>query len=79
MTRSEAEWESIRREISASGLATPMGGVFEQEGLALMHYLYVDTRLALGHYLEFMYQTPAGHSLFAHVPRYFTTVAAPLG
>jgi len=36
----------------------------------LMHYLYADTREVLGHHLEFMYQTPAGESLFAQVPRH---------
>ena len=65
-----ADWAQIDAAVRASGYATPVGGVFKHEGVALMHYLYADTRQVLGHYLEFMYQTDEGHDMFAQVPRY---------
>jgi hypothetical protein len=59
-------WADLTREIDAGGEATPVRGVFGN----LMHYLYVDRRNELGHYVEYMYQTPAGAHLFDTVPRY---------
>jgi hypothetical protein len=65
-----ADWAQIVAAVTSSGYATPVGGVFRHDDIALMHYLYADTRQVLGHYLEFMYQTDAGRDLFAQVPRY---------
>lgn len=69
ITRRE-EWDDLERRARNSGLALPVDGVFAHEGVALMHYLYVDTRAVNGHHLEFMYQTEAGQALFADVPRF---------
>lgn len=66
----EREWEGVRAAVLASGYDTPIGGIFRYEGVALMHYLYADTRRDLGHMLEFMYRTEAGRDIFAQVPRF---------
>ena len=66
----DTTWRALTEAISHSGLEVPVGGVFRHEGVALMHYLYADTRATLGHYLEFMYQTEAGRDLFSQVPRF---------
>ena len=65
-----ATWEVVRASVRASGLPTPVSGVFCREGVPLMHYLYADTRPLLGHYLEFMYRTEAGRDIFNQVPRF---------
>lgn len=70
LTRSDDEWRHIQAAVAASGRETAVAGTFEHEGVALMHYLYVDTRAELGHYLEYMCQTEAGRDLFAAVPRF---------
>lgn len=62
----EAQWEKLVAEIAASGRPTPVSGSYH----GLMHYLYVDHRDTLGHYLEYMCATPAGAGMFADVPRY---------
>ena len=66
LVRDEAAWRARLAALEASGLGMPVRGAFGD----LMHYVYADTRLELGHYLEYMYQTEAGAGLFANVPRY---------
>lgn len=70
LTTDPAVWEDVRGRVFASDCGIPVSGVFCHEGIPLMHYLYADTRQALGHYLEFMYRTEAGRDIFAQVPRY---------
>jgi hypothetical protein len=65
-----ADWAQIDLAVRTSGYTTPVGGVFRRDEVALMHYMYADTRQVIGHYLEFMYQTDAGRDMFAQVPRY---------
>lgn len=65
-----AAWDGVRSRLLASGCDTPVAGTFCHDGAPLMHYLYADTRQALGHYLEYMYRTEAGRDIFAQVPRY---------
>ena len=48
------------------GRTVPVRGSFGD----LMHYAYVDRRDLCGHYMEYMYATPAGAGLFDTVPRY---------
>lgn len=62
----EAHWLRTVAEAEASGAAIPVRGAFGD----LMHYLYLDRRDTLGHYLEYMWQTPAGAGIFAEVPRF---------
>ena len=66
----EHEWQQVRGSIVERGYAMPVDGVYRHEGVALMHYVYADTRRELGHYLEYMYQTEAGRDLFVQVPRF---------
>lgn len=69
----EPTWHAVTQAIAQSGLDVPVSGVFRHEGVALMHYAYVDTRATLGHYLEYMYQTEGGRDLFSQVPRFGKT------
>ena len=62
----EAEWAAVLRAVDASGETVPVRGNFG----GLMDYLYVDRRASLGHYLEYMYRTPAGAAIFDEVPRF---------
>lgn len=71
LIRDMASWTLQKSEIEAAGLHTPVGGEFA----GLMHYLYVDTRADLGHYIEYMYQTEAGTGMFDAVPRYSASAA----
>ena len=66
LTRDPGEWEKIQAFIEDKGWRIALGGNFAD----MMHYVYVDTRAELGHYLEFMYQTELGKDMFAEVPRY---------
>ena len=62
----ETAWQATLQRIEAAGEAVPVRGSFGE----LMHYAYVDRRDLCGHYLEYMYATPAGAGLFDAVPRY---------
>ncbi|MEJ0045284.1 MAG: VOC family protein [Rhodospirillales bacterium] len=68
----ETAWRAALRGIEASGHPMPVRGIFGD----LMHYAYVDRRDLFAHYLEYMYATPAGATLFDNVPR-FPAAAAP--
>lgn len=70
----ERSWHAVTQAIGQSGLDVPVSGTFKREGVALMHYAYVDTRATLGHCLEYMYQTEAGRDLFSQVPRFGRSV-----
>lgn len=62
----EQRWRDTVSAARASGRPIPVEGAFGE----LMHYLYVDHRDTLGHYMEYMWQTPAGRDLFADCPRF---------
>lgn len=49
------DWQDLIATIEQSGLATPAKGIAESAG-ATYHYVYIDVRKQLGHYLEFVYQ-----------------------
>ncbi len=66
LIRAPAVWERLRAKLRGEGARIPVEGDFG----GLMHYLYVDRRAVLGHYLEYMLQTEAGRDLFAGVPRH---------
>ncbi|KEQ54382.1 VOC family protein [Sphingobium chlorophenolicum] len=62
----EAQWCAMVAAIERSGASVPVRGAFG----ASMHYLYVDRREEIGHYLEYMWRTEAGAAIFDAVPRY---------
>jgi hypothetical protein len=66
LTRDPGEWAQIQAFIGEKGWRIALGGNFAD----MMHYVYVDTRADLGHYLEFMYQTELGKTMFVEVPSY---------
>jgi hypothetical protein len=70
----ETAWQATLRRIEAGGDPVPVRGSFGD----LMHYAYVDRRDLCGHYMEYMYATPAGAGLFAAVPRFPATSPQPL-
>ena len=51
---SQQDWDSVLATIARHGLATPVGGS-AQTPQGTLHYVYVDMRRQLGHYLEFVY------------------------
>ena len=63
---SEMAWNDVVAAAEASGADIPVRGQFGE----LMHYLYLDRRDSVGHYLEYMWQTEAGADIFAAVPRF---------
>lgn len=63
-------WKRIVAAVQTSGLAVPVQSLFPDPNAPMMHFMYVDARETLGHYLELMYQTEAGRHMFADVPRY---------
>jgi hypothetical protein len=65
-----ATWRMLMERMSRTRLELPIGGTYSYDGVPWMHYVYVDARKALGHYLEFMYQTEAGKDIFGQVPRF---------
>jgi hypothetical protein len=66
LVTTETAWQATLRRIEAGGDPVPVRGSFGD----LMHYAYVDRRDLCGHYMEYMYATPAGAGLFDTVPRY---------
>lgn len=62
----EARWREVEAEVAESSASVPVRGAFGD----LMHYLYVDRRDTLGHYLEYMWRTEAGAGIFDSVPRF---------
>lgn len=62
----EQRWHDTVSAARASRRPIPVEGAFGD----LMHYLYVDHRDTLGHYIEYMWQTAAGRDLFSDYPRY---------
>ncbi|WP_242443509.1 VOC family protein [Sphingobium sp. LB126] len=61
----EAQWHATVAAVERSGSPVPVRGVFGD----MMHYLYVDQREQIGHYLEYMWRTAAGAAIFDAVPR----------
>lgn len=61
----EAQWHAMVAAVEQSGASVPVRGAFGD----LMHYLYVDRREQIGHYLEYMWRTAAGATIFDAVPR----------
>ena len=69
----EAAWRATLCDCEASGHRIPVRGKFG----GLMHYAYLDRRDLFAHYLEYMYATPAGATLFTAVPRFPTASFPP--
>jgi hypothetical protein len=70
----EIAWQATLRRIESEGAIVPVRGSFED----LIHYTYVDRRDLCGHYLEYMYATPAGTRMFDAVPRFPAAPFQPL-
>jgi hypothetical protein len=70
----ETAWQATLRRIEAEDAPVPVRGSFED----LMHYAYVDRRDLCGHYLEYMYATPAGVGMFDAVPCFPAAPPQPL-
>jgi Glyoxalase/Bleomycin resistance protein/Dioxygenase superfamily len=66
IANSADDWQRILAFISERSWAVVLAGNY----FDMMHYAYVDTRVELGHYLEFMFQTEKGRDLFKDVPRF---------
>jgi hypothetical protein len=67
-------WRTILRDADDGGCPIPVRGQFGD----LMHYAYLDRRDLFGHYLEYMYATPAGASLFDDIPRFPAASSQPM-
>lgn len=65
ITRAD-DWQRVNAVIRARGWATPIGGNY----MDMIHYVYVDVRAEVGHYLEFMYHTEKGMDFFVSAPGY---------
>jgi hypothetical protein len=70
----QTSWQDTLRRIEAGGHPVPVRGSFGD----LMHYAYLDRRDLCGHYLEYMYATPAGAGLFDAVPRFPAASSQPM-
>lgn len=64
MIETQSDWDKVIASIDASGLATPLRGLYLDQA----QFIYVDTRALIGHYTEFVYLTEAGRGMFDNVP-----------
>ncbi|UXJ50291.1 VOC family protein [Pseudomonas citronellolis] len=61
----EADWTRVQALLAESGHPVVYRGGYE----GVLEAIYVDTRPILGHYLEYIYCTPAGLEFMNQAPR----------